>query len=402
MRIVVHDYAGHPFQVQLSRELARRGHAVRHIFSTSFQTPKGNLSRGEGDPDGFELHPVSLPSAFKKDGFLKRREQEIDTGHLVAEAIASFSPDVVISSNAPLDTQHVILKQTRRSGARFIFWLQDVYSEAISRLLPKRLPGIGHIVAPYYWHLESKMLRRSDRIVSITGDFLGPLAGRGVDIERVSVIENWAPLDEMQQYPRDNDWARENLREAGLRVLYSGTLGYKHDSRLLLDIAKAIDGHVYVFSEGSAAERLRREAAEQGHGKLSVRGWVPFTDLPKVLSSADMLIAMIDKDAGAFSVPSKVLSYFCVGRPIVAAIPKGNLARRLIESNEAGIVASPGDTPELLARLRDLAADPARREELGRNGRAYAERTFDIAPIGQRFEDVITASLSSPRVANPA
>jgi len=30
MRLLIHDYAGHPFQVQLSRELARRGHSVTH------------------------------------------------------------------------------------------------------------------------------------------------------------------------------------------------------------------------------------------------------------------------------------------------------------------------------------------------------------------------------------
>ncbi len=30
MRILVHDYSGHPFQAQLSRELARRGHDVVH------------------------------------------------------------------------------------------------------------------------------------------------------------------------------------------------------------------------------------------------------------------------------------------------------------------------------------------------------------------------------------
>ena len=29
MNILLHDFAGHPFQAQLSRELARRGHRVR-------------------------------------------------------------------------------------------------------------------------------------------------------------------------------------------------------------------------------------------------------------------------------------------------------------------------------------------------------------------------------------
>ena len=45
MRIVVNDYSGHPFQIELSRELARRGHKVLHLYSAEFQTPKGDLIR---------------------------------------------------------------------------------------------------------------------------------------------------------------------------------------------------------------------------------------------------------------------------------------------------------------------------------------------------------------------
>ena len=46
LRIAVHDYSGHPFQVQLSRALAGRG-TTRPSTSTStrFQTPRGLLGR---------------------------------------------------------------------------------------------------------------------------------------------------------------------------------------------------------------------------------------------------------------------------------------------------------------------------------------------------------------------
>ena len=41
MRILVNDYAGHPFQLQLSRSLARDGHTVLHTYFGAYQTPKG-------------------------------------------------------------------------------------------------------------------------------------------------------------------------------------------------------------------------------------------------------------------------------------------------------------------------------------------------------------------------
>ncbi|RYJ01060.1 MAG: glycosyltransferase WbuB, partial [Actinomycetales bacterium] len=36
MKVVVHDFSGHPFQVQLSRELARRGHDVVHSSCAAY------------------------------------------------------------------------------------------------------------------------------------------------------------------------------------------------------------------------------------------------------------------------------------------------------------------------------------------------------------------------------
>jgi colanic acid biosynthesis glycosyl transferase WcaI len=119
----------------------------------------------------------------------------------VADEIRSFRPDVVLSANAPLDTQAVIYKASRGSGARFIFWLQDIYSEAIGRIVPKAFPLIGGAVARRYHRLEFQLLRSSDHIVAITDDFVPILRRNGITADRVSVIENWAPLNEMALIP---------------------------------------------------------------------------------------------------------------------------------------------------------------------------------------------------------
>jgi colanic acid biosynthesis glycosyl transferase WcaI len=400
MRLLVHDYSGHPFQVQLSRELARRGHSVRHVYSSSFQTPKGNLAVGSEDPPGLEILPVALGSPFQKDSFVRRRAQEIETGKLVAAMIEEFRPQLVISSNAPLDTQRVIKRTAQRMRVPFVFWLQDIYSEAIKRLLPSKLPVLGSVIAPYYQRLEFKMLRESDHIVAISRDFVDILLNRGVPLDRISVIENWAPLDEFVPVARNNEWAERNMPGQGLRIVYSGTLGYKHNPSLLVDIAESIPCQFWVYAEGAGAEQLRREAASRNITNLFVRDWVKFEDLPKLLSGADILVAMIEADAGVFSVPSKVLSYFAVGRPVVASIPADNLARRLIEREAAGLVAEPGDTTQLCKCIAELAGDSGRRRAMGDNARQYAERAFNLASIADRFERIAERCVDGEETAN--
>jgi glycosyltransferase involved in cell wall biosynthesis len=98
---------------------------------------------------------------------------------------------------------------------------------------------------------------------------------------------------------------------------------------------------------------------------------------------------VLDPEAGAFSVPSKVLTYLCAGRPLLAALPADNLAARVVERSGGGIVVPPRDAQALVAAAEELSADPERRAELGRAARAYAERTFDLAAIADRFEQVL-------------
>lgn len=389
MRILIHDYSGHPFQIELSRELAARGHIVRHLYCASFETPRGALERLPHDPPGLEIRPITLNSPVLKHALLRRREQDISVGLLVAREIAGFAPEVVMSTNAPLDTQRKTLAATHRISARFVFWLQDIYSEAISRLISRRQPWLGGLAGRVYRQIEFSMLRASDHIVAISGDFLPMLAAQNVPRDRISVIENWAPLAGMRPAPRDNALANAAMPQKGPRIVYSGTLGRKHDPTLLLALARLDLGHVHVFSQGHIAGRLRDTACSEGIANLHVRDWVPFQHLAAILSGADILLAMIDEDAGMFCVPSKVLTYLCVGRPMVGFIPEGNLARTTIMRAEAGLVGDPGGLDAMAPQIASLLADEGLRRQLGGNARAYAEKTFDIAAIADRFERIL-------------
>ena len=69
----------------------------------------------------------------------------------------------------------------------------------------------------------------------------------------------------------------------------------------------------------------------------------PIERLREVLATADVAVSVIEPDAGAFSVPSKVQSYLCAGRAVLLAAPAGNLAARVVRAQAAGVVIEPED-----------------------------------------------------------
>lgn len=393
MRILIHDFAGHPFAVQLSRALARRGHQVRHLYCASFETPRGALERMSSDPDTFEVEGVSLGEAIAKYSFVKRRQQERRYGKLLAREVRRFRPDVVLSANTPPDAQQLFQRSCRRLGIRFVFWLQDVYSEGVTRVLRSRLPVLWRPIAWYYRRLERGMLARSDQVVMISDDFRIAIDWQRTRRERVHVIENWAPLEEVPLRPKDNPWSRAHGLHDKLCLLYSGTLGLKHNPDLLLQVAVRLrdnpEARVVVVSSGIGADWLRARSAELGLDNLVVHDFQPFEVLPDVLGSADLLMAILEPDAGVFSVPSKVLSYLCAGRALLLAVPADNLAAKIVERTGAGRVVDPLDTAAFTAAALELAGDAAARAECGAHGRAYAEATFAIERIADRFEEVL-------------
>ena len=101
MRIIVHDYAGHPFEVQLSRELAARGHDVLHLYCGSTHTPRGDLTRGGLDPAGFDIRGIDLSQTIPKTNFFRRFRLEGEYGRKLVAACDQFKPEVVLSANTP-------------------------------------------------------------------------------------------------------------------------------------------------------------------------------------------------------------------------------------------------------------------------------------------------------------
>jgi glycosyltransferase involved in cell wall biosynthesis len=395
MQLLIHDYAGHPFQVQLSRELARRGHSVLHAFAGGLLTPRGNLQKKADDLETFELTEVPMHANYRrhKYRFVRRWRMEVEYGWKIAALIQKQQPDVVISANTPSEPQLRIANTCSRLGIRFVPWIQDFYSIAVAKLAKKKLPVIGSLIGWWYRQLERRTLRQASAVVAITSDFLPMLRQLGVPEEKNAVIPNWAPLEELPRQPRRNAWSATYGLDDKFVFLYSGTLAMKHNPELLWQLAVRFeDGsgvRVVVVSEGPGADWLAKEKEKEPLPNLILLPFQPFQRMSEVMASGDVLIAVLESDAGVFSVPSKVLSYHCAGRTLLGAMPLQNLAAKIILDNRTGLCTAPDDFEGFLKAAERLYADGELRSQCGERARIYAENNFDIKKIACRFEECI-------------
>jgi colanic acid biosynthesis glycosyl transferase WcaI len=384
LRIAVHDFGGYPFIVDLSRALASRGHDVAHLYAAGFRSPKGQMQPATAGPSP-TLQPVTLAEPIRRGGW-RRVAQERRYARILSAQIADLRPDVVISTNAPLEVQAAAAAAAERSGAAFVFWLQDLHSVAISRVLSRRSPIFGRLIGWRFERLEKRLLRQAAATVVISQDFLPVLQHWGVPPEQVDVIENWAPIDEEDHSAGSTRWAAEHGLSRPI-LLYAGTLALKHNPALLLELARGLpSASMAVVAEGPGTEWLRAHGS--GVDNLRVIPLQPIERVPDMLAAADLLVAVLEPDASTFSAPSKVLTYLSAGKAILGAMPASNAAARVVAAASAGRIVDPTDIEGLISAARTMLSDPEALARAGAAGRAYAIRTFDIERIADRFEAV--------------
>jgi glycosyltransferase involved in cell wall biosynthesis len=156
---------------------------------------------------------------------------------------------------------------------------------------------------------------------------------------------------------------------------------------------------VAVVSAGPAAEWLKSAADAENLRNLRVLPFQPIEQLPDMLAAAEVLLGLLDQAAGAFSVPSKVLTYLAAGRPTLLSIPPENLAARTISRIGAGLVSPPDCPEEWVSAALALLSDSGLREKCSRAAARYAQDAFDIGRIASQFEGVFSPNGSTTDAA---
>jgi len=392
MRVLVHDHSGHPFQVQLSRELSRRGHEVTHSYCAAYVSGKGHLVAGPDEAIVFD--PIGVGTVAEKNRFARRLLQEVRWGFELVRQVRRTRPDVVMVSNAQIPSLVIFALAMAVLRVPWVLWHQDVYAVAVKSFAGAKLSRGFRLVARTFEVAERWICRRAAGIVAIAPSFI-PVHEAWGTADKTVVIPNWAPLDEIVPVERKNDWAVENRLDDTLTLLYSGTLGLKHDPALLVALAREVrdqgkDVELVVVNEGPAVDVLRTEAARLDV-PLTLLPFQPYERLSEVLGAGDILLVLLDQQAGAFSVPSKTLSYLCAGRPVLGLMPSENLAAGLIEQ-VGGHVAAPSAAalPAAATWAVELLADSERRHEIGEAARELAEREFALSECADRFETLLS------------
>jgi colanic acid biosynthesis glycosyl transferase WcaI len=226
--------------------------------------------------------------------------------------------------------------------------------------------------------VERLLLRRFDRVSSISANMARSLERKGVPTSRILEFRNW--VDTNFIVPSQTTALRRSLKlpESAKIAMYSGNMGAKQGIDYLAGAAQRLaetrpDIAFVLCGSGPMKERL----LEMTQSLPLVRhlDLQPVEKLPELLSTADIHLLPQRPETMDLALPSKLAGMLASGRPVVAMANPGT--QLWAELDGIGIVVPPADIDALCGAIVRLADDGDLRNQLGVKGRELARSRWD-------------------------
>jgi len=297
-----------------------------------------------------------------------------------------WRPNVVWVVAPPLFCAPAAILLARLSGAKAWLHVQDFEVDAAFDM------GLlkGRTLRRWVATGEGWLMRRFDRVSTISARMLERSVAKGVEDGRSVYFPNWVDISAIAPLTGPSSYRKElGVPPDVVVALYSGNMGAKQGLEVLAEVAKLLRNTpaiAFVFcGNGPDKDDLRRRC--EGLANIRFLDLQPLERFNELLALADIHLLPQRADAADLVLPSKLTGMLASGRAVIAtAAPGTELANVIGVAASCGLVIPPENAPAMAAAIRHLACDPALRAQLGARGRRYAERRLARDSVLRQFE----------------
>jgi colanic acid biosynthesis glycosyl transferase WcaI len=311
-------------------------------------------------------------------------------------------PDVVIASSPQLLVGLSGWWLARHKRVPFVFEVRDLWPESLAAV---GAGSTGSLLHRLLGKIAGFLYHRCDRLVVVTPAFKDHLVKHWrVPSEKISVVDNGVDTNLFRPLPLDSVLRHTLGAEGRFVVSYIGTMGLAHGLETVVEAASRLQNaapEILFLLVGEGAEKERIAALTRSRGLTNVRfvGQQPRETVPDYISASDVCLVPLKRtDLFKTVLPTKMLEFMACARPVILGVD--GHARSVLQHADGGIFVTPEDPEALVNAIKTLAADPALRQAMGRNGRQYVQQNFSRQQTAIAYLDVLE-DLLGKHLTNP-
>lgn len=247
-------------------------------------------------------------------------------------------------------------------------------------------------VYPFTSILEHAILNRANSLFCISNNLKAQLVSQGVDSQRIDVIPNGADTDKFHPQVNSEIVRKKYALGDSIVIGFLGSFGRWHDIGTIAAIVPAITSrypNVRFLLAGANFDDLPgtlQRKFETVRDKVVFTGVVPVHEAPLYLAAMDIALTLFPNIDPFTPSVVKLFEYMAAGKAIVAT-GIGQQAEVLRDGID-GLLVGPGNTEDVLRKVKGLIDDRVLRERLGRAARSKLTANYTWEHNAQRVTQV--------------
>jgi len=236
--------------------------------------------------------------------------------------------------------------------------------------------------------LKYIILRKANAIMVVSESLKRILISScNVPADKIFVLPNAVDIDRFNP-----SISGESVRKAyGINnklVVFTGAIVPTQDLECLIKSASVVVKkipNIKFLIVGGVISRIYYEKLKRLVKRLKLSSNIVFTgrkrfnEIPKIVSAADITVALYKKNSQFGFSPLKVFEYMAVGKPIVAT--KMPFITEILNDGETAILVDPGNHEQLAEAIITLLSNQELAKKIGKKGRMETQEkySYDVA-----------------------
>lgn len=304
--------------------------------------------------------------------------------------------DLIYASSPPLFVGGSALILNSLKRIPIIFEVRDLW--------PEIAIALGELSNPraiaWATRLEEACYRRAEKIVVVTLGKRDHLVQRGIPAQKILHIPNGANTELFQYNSVERERIRSDLRlQDKFIAVYAGTHGVAQGLEHVVESARLMQNeaniHFLLIGEGPKKAEIAALAERYQLTNLTLLPEQPSHAIPAFLSAADVALIPLRKiDFFRETLPSKMFDAWACQRPVLLSVD--GEARQIMELAEGGVFIPSEDPTALAENLRQLAAQPAKCQQMGKRGREFTVKHYSRQALAEKLMALLSVALDQP------
>ena len=233
---------------------------------------------------------------------------------------------------------------------------------------------------------------RATMVVCVTQSFKNELIKKGIDKNKIFVVENGFNLDNSITPNKSIKEVEKqyNIKEADFIVSFTGTVGMAHGLDIILKSAKTIHTKVkfLIIGDGASKSELLDRAQKEQLNNIKFISNISWQEIVNLNQVIDMhLVHLIDNPGFKKVIPSKIFESMALRKPIIMGVL--GESRDIVIKARCGININPDNHNELNDAINKYIDTPQALKEIGDNGYSFLTKNYSRKKLANKMIESI-------------